>query len=183
MATSEVLVDVEPTPSSYGGLASQTNPDLPQTHTSSSSEVSKAKMGPLVDYTEIDGIAKVPEEVGEEAGALSRTPPSYQNQTAADIALGRGRIDSVGSYGSGASDEALLPEQRPSGGKGKGKGKGKSSSGSASSPRKTNRENQSLLVRHQPGRSRNHYEEIEETENTFPGIYASSHYHSHSIHL
>lgn len=37
---------------------------------------------------------------------------TYQNQTAEDIESGRARMDSVTSYGSGGSEEALLPEVR-----------------------------------------------------------------------
>lgn len=40
--------------------------------------------------------------------------PSYQNQTAEDIASGRTRVDSVGSYASDGSEEALLPNSEDS---------------------------------------------------------------------
>ena len=42
-------------------------------------------------------------EVGNEAPLRT-----YQNQTAEDIESGRARMDSVTSYGSGGSEEALL---------------------------------------------------------------------------
>ena len=43
-------------------------------------------------------------------GALGEAVVSYQNQTAQDIESGRSRINSVGSYASNHSDDALLPE-------------------------------------------------------------------------
>ena len=43
-------------------------------------------------------------------GTLAEAVVSYQNQTAQDIESGRSRINSVGSYASNHSDDALLPE-------------------------------------------------------------------------
>jgi len=46
----------------------------------------------------------------QKEGALGEAVVSYQNQTAQDIESGRSRINSVGSYASNHSDDALLPE-------------------------------------------------------------------------
>jgi len=46
----------------------------------------------------------------QKEGALAEAVVSYQNQTAQDIESGRSRINSVGSYASNHSDDALLPE-------------------------------------------------------------------------
>lgn len=87
--------------------------------------------------------------VGGEVDSLR----TYQNQTAEDIESGRARMDSVTSYGSGGSEEALLPEVRVANG--------------LTSPRRTNRENLPLL------RGRGHqrlteYEDIDvESANVF----------------
>ena len=108
---------------------------------------------------------------------------SYQNQTAADIESGRARVDSVTSYGSGGSEESLLPSASTTRGQ---RGSGSTSTsllGSLSSPRRTGtRENRPLLGGARargpaggggggdPGaRARNNYEEIEDAENSFPG--------------
>ena len=77
---------------------------------------------------------------------------TYQNQTAEDIESGRARMDSVTSYGSGGSEEALLPEVRIT----------------HSSPRRGggNRENLPLLR----GSRLQDYEDIDvESVNVFPG--------------
>ena len=90
--------------------------------------------------------------VGGEVDSLR----TYQNQTAEDIESGRARMDSVTSYGSGGSEEALLPEVRVANG--------------LTSPRRTNRENLPLL------RGRGHqrlteYEDIDvESANVFQGM-------------
>jgi len=78
---------------------------------------------------------------------------TYQNQTAEDIESGRARMDSVTSYGSGGSDEALLPEVRV-----------------ATSPRRTNRENLPLLRGVRSQQRPADYEDIDDTEslNVFP---------------
>jgi hypothetical protein len=85
---------------------------------------------------------------------------TYQNQTAEDIESGRARIDSVASYGSGGSEEALLPDVgfNPS-----------STTRLPTSPRRTNRENLPLLrgAGHQRMSS---YEDIDtEDMNIFTG--------------
>ena len=85
---------------------------------------------------------------------------SYQNQTAEDIASGRARIDSVGSFTSGGSEEALLVD-------------GGGARPKVTSPRRGRggggppRENAPLLSSH---RSRS-YEEVEDEDedNTWPG--------------
>lgn len=72
---------------------------------------------------------------------LSDNLPSlrtYQNQTAEDIESGRARMDSVTSYGSGGSEEALLPDVSFT-------GNGSVASARLTSPRRTNRENLPLL--------------------------------------
>jgi len=101
------------------------------------------------DGIEVDGAVGGSEAVDAIAEALR----TYQNQTAEDIESGRARMDSVTSvtsYGSGGSDEALLPEVRV-----------------ATSPRRTNRENLPLLSRVQRSTD---YEDIDDNEslNTFP---------------
>lgn len=94
--------------------------------------------------------------------------PSYQNQTAADIESGRSRLDSVGSFSSGASDEALLSNSSglmpaPVGSVAPGPASPRRPASSSNFPR---RENLPLL------RGRNHarhqYEEIDEHLNNFP---------------
>lgn len=94
---------------------------------------------------------------GEEAGASLTASEalaalrSYQNQTAEDIESGRARMDSVTSYGSGGSEEALLPEVRV-----------------ATSPRRGNRENLPLL-RGRVHQRLHDYEDIDvESANVFP---------------
>ena len=115
--------------------------------------------------------------------------PSYQNQTQADIESGRGRINSAGSTGSfgsgsGHSDDALLPEVRVKRSTkglskvasnviqtyGSGQCNGASTSG-VSSPRRTNRENASLLRARHRSSSYEEIGEIPEYENNFPGMY------------
>ena len=117
--------------------------------------------------------------------------PSYQNQTQADIESGRARVnsaDSVVSFGSGSghSDDALLPEVKVKRCKGfskqasnviqsYGSGQdGQASSASTSSPRRSNRENLSLLRGRHRSSSYEEIGEIPEYENSFPGIYAKS---------
>lgn len=114
--------------------------------------------------------------------------PSYQNQTQADIESGRARVnsaDSVVSFGSGSghSDDALLPEVKvkrcngfskqasnviQSYGSGQ---EGQAPSASTSSPRRSNRENLSLLRGRHRSSSYEEIGEIPEYENSFPGIY------------
>lgn len=100
-----------------------------------------------------------------ETGAVPKTPriSSYQNQTAEDIASGRARFDSVGSYSSGGSEDALLPSTR---------------SGASSSPRRSQggggvrRENRPLLGGARSERSHgggsSSYDDFYEHCNTFP---------------
>ncbi len=146
-----VNVDLEPPPNPNSNV--NTIKLAHQNSTSSNNDASNG--GPI---NSVDAI---------EADAPLR---SYQNQTAEDIESGRSRIDSVtsvASYGSGGSEDALLPEVsvRPS-----------TSGGIAkltTSPRRSNRENLPLL------RGRNHahghqrmssYEDIDEDAvNVFPG--------------
>ena len=102
---------------------------------------------------EVDGAVGGSEAVDAIAEALR----TYQNQTAEDIESGRARMDSVTSvtsYGSGGSDEALLPEVRV-----------------ATSPRRTNRENLPLLRGIRGQQRSTDYEDIDDNEslNTFPG--------------
>eukprot|EP00095_Tigriopus_kingsejongensis_P011756 maker-scaffold241_size241811-snap-gene-0.15 protein:Tk11756 transcript:maker-scaffold241_size241811-snap-gene-0.15-mRNA-1 annotation:"phosphatidylinositol 4-kinase type 2-beta" len=92
--------------------------------------------------------------------------PSYQNQTAADIESGRVRIDSVGSFSSGASDEALLSgaSQAP--------GSMAGSNPHPASPRKTVVPGAGHCRDHLPllrgrGQQRHQYEEIDDQFNTF----------------
>ena len=125
--------------------------------------------------------------------------PSYQNQTQEDIESGRARINSTDSIvsfdsGSGHSDDALLPEVRVKGSKSRGSknkvvnsiqsyGSGHSeipgTSGVSTSPRRTNRENLSLLRGRHRSRSYEEIGEIAEYENSFPGMYKSK-YKIHS---
>lgn len=85
---------------------------------------------------------------------------SYQNQTAEDIESGRARMDSVTSYGSGGSEEALLASENAF--------VNSNNPRVPLSPRRTNRENLPLL------RGRGHqrlqdYEDIDmDNENIFP---------------
>jgi len=85
---------------------------------------------------------------------------SYQNQTAEDIESGRARMDSVTSYGSGGSEEALLASDASFA--------SSNPSRLQTSPRRTNRENLPLL------RGRGHqrlqdYEDIDlDNLNVFP---------------
>ena len=114
--------------------------------------------------------------------------PSYQNQTQADIESGRARVnsaDSVVSFGSGSghSDDALLPEVKVKRSKGfskqasnvlqsYGSGQdGQTPSASTSSPRRSNRENLSLLRGRHRSSSYEEIGEIPEYENSFPGNY------------
>ena len=78
-------------------------------------------------------------------------------QTAADIESGRSRIDSIGSFTSDGSQDALLPQQLagPS-----------SSKATATSPRRAQRENLPLLARSTSTGGRSAYEEIE--DNNWP---------------
>jgi len=114
--------------------------------------------------------------------------PSYQNQTQEDIESGRARINSTDSIvsfdsGSGHSDDALLPEVRVKGSKSRGSknkvvnsiqsyGSGHSeipgTSGVSTSPRRTNRENLSLLRGRHRSSSYEEIGEIAEYENSFP---------------
>ena len=86
---------------------------------------------------------------------------SYQNQTAEDIESGRARMDSVTSYGSGGSEEALLASDASFA--------SSNPSRLQTSPRRTNRENLPLL------RGRGHqrlqdYEDIDlDNLNVFTG--------------
>jgi len=101
------------------------------------------------DSIDSDGGGAVGGALGAEA--ISEALRTYQNQTAEDIESGRARMDSVTSYGSGGSDEALLPEVRI-----------------ATSPRRTNRENLPLL-RGARTQQRPDYEDIDvESNNVFP---------------
>ena len=85
---------------------------------------------------------------------------TYQNQTAEDIESGRARMDSVTSYGSGGSDEALLPEVRITN----------------SSPRRGNRENLPLLRGRQAHQRLHDYEDIDvESVNVFAGNFKAKH--------
>ena len=110
--------------------------------------------------------------------------PSYQNQTQEDIESGRARINSADSIvsfdsGSGHSDDALLPEVRVKRSKNKvpnviqSYGSGHSeipgTSGVTTSPRRTNRENLSLLRARHRSSSYEEIGEIPEYENSFPG--------------
>ena len=112
--------------------------------------------------------------------------PSYQNQTQEDIESGRARINSADSIvsfdsGSGHSDDALLPEVRIKRSKSKvtnviqSYGSGHSeipgSSGITTSPRRTNRENLSLLRARHRSSSYEEIGEIADYENSFPGMY------------
>ena len=125
--------------------------------------------------------------------------PSYQNQTQADIESERSRMNSVGSVGSfgsgsGHSDDALLPEVRVKNAKGltktassviqsygsSGQGDGPSSSGNSLSPRRTNRENVSLLRGRHRSNSYEEIGEIPEYENNFPGMLLMNRQHSFS---
>ena len=111
---------------------------------------------------------------GQEAAAKCALGPegdirSYQNQTAEDIESGRARINSVGSYGSGHSEDALLPEVhviKKSGGNG-----GQSDALLSPSRRlRSAAENQPLLRHHHRSSS---YEDIDSAndseDNLFPG--------------
>ena len=100
---------------------------------------------------------------------------SYQNQTAEDIESGRARMDSVTSYGSGGSEEALLASDTSF--------TSSNPSRLQTSPRRTNRENLPLL------RGRGHqrlqdYEDIDlDNLNVFPGesnLYLCTYYHNYS---
>ena len=77
-------------------------------------------------------------------------------QTAADIESGRSRIDSIGSFTSDGSQDALLPQQPQAG----------PSSKATTSPRRTQRENLPLLARSTSTGGRSAYEEIE--DNNWP---------------
>ena len=97
---------------------------------------------------------------------------SYQNQTAEDIESGRARMDSVTSYGSGGSEEALLASDASFA--------SSNPSRLQTSPRRTNRENLPLL------RGRGHqrlqdYEDIDlDNLNVFTGefFYSCTYYHT-----
>ena len=78
-------------------------------------------------------------------------------QTAADIESGRSRIDSIGSFTSDGSQDALLPQQPQA---------GPSSSKATTSPRRAQRENLPLLARSTSTGGRSAYEEIE--DNNWP---------------
>ena len=112
-----------------------------------------------VDYQTFFSGIEVDGAVGgsEAVDAIAEALRTYQNQTAEDIESGRARMDSVTSvtsYGSGGSDEALLPEVRV-----------------ATSPRRTNRENLPLLRGIRGQQRSTDYEDIDDNEslNTFPG--------------
>merc|ERR1712038_1358592 len=91
---------------------------------------------------------------------------SYQNQTAEDIESGRARMDSVTSYGSGGSEEALLAPDTIS--------FSNSNSNSATtrlptSPRRANRENLPLLRGGRVHQRLTEYEDIDsDNDNIFP---------------
>jgi len=89
---------------------------------------------------------------------------SYQNQTAEDIESGRARMDSVTSYGSGGSEEALLAPDTIS--------FSNSTTATArlpTSPRKTNRENLPLLRGGRVHQRLTEYEDIDsDNDNIFP---------------
>lgn len=89
-------------------------------------------------------------------GSTRSDLPTYQNQSAADIESGRSRIDSIGSYTSNGSDEALLPQQQTT----------SSSSKATTSPRRAQRENLPLLARNTSAGGRSAYEEIQ--DNNWP---------------
>jgi len=106
------------------------------------------------DSINSDGSGVVGGAVGghEAATSLNDALRTYQNQTAEDIESGRARMDSVTSYGSGGSDEALLPEVRV-----------------ATSPRRINRENMPLLRGVRTQQRPTDYEDIDvESTNVFP---------------
>lgn len=90
---------------------------------------------------------------------------SYQNQTAEDIESGRARMDSVTSYGSGGSEEALLAPDTIS---------FSNSTSTATtrlptSPRRTTRENLPLLSGGRVHQRLDEYEDIDsDNENIFP---------------
>ena len=116
--------------------------------------------------------------------------PSYQNQTQEDIESGRSRINSADSIvsfdsGSGHSDDALLPEVKVKRSKNRVSNAIQSygiiqssssgiteipgTSGVTTSPRRTNRENLSLLRGRHRSSSYEEIGEIPEYENSFPG--------------
>ena len=80
---------------------------------------------------------------------------AFSLQTAADIESGRSRIDSIGSFTSDGSQDALLPQQQAG-----------PSSKATTSPRRTQRENLPLLARSTSTGGRSAYEEIE--DNNWP---------------
>lgn len=152
--TVDVLVDVETPPAD--SKANNNN------EAAAVAVQAAAATGTLVDYDEIGGAT------GDAAAVPGGGPvPSYQNQTAADIESGRSRVDSVGSYGSGGSEDALLPasSSRPP----------PASVTTSLSPghrRATNRADRPLLSSGGSGGghgTRGQYEEIEEDNNNFPG--------------
>lgn len=146
MSSTEILVDVTPEPSPPGAKTTPTASgegytEVPGSSAAGSSAVKATTSG-------VEDILVDTEQI-----------PSYQNQTAADIESGRARMDSVGSYGSGGSDEALLPDVGY-----------KQGAVGPTSPRRGNRENLPLLGGRR-GEYHRHssYEEIEADHNVFPG--------------
>ncbi len=156
MSQTEILVDVEPVPNAAEPAACATFAPTPPAPAHSAA------------YTEINGAnsdAVPPAPIGTDGGtpasssvtaaaaaaaaaATAADPPSYQNQTAADIESGRSRLD---SYGSGGSEDSLIPATK------------------ALSPRRSNRENRPLLVDKRRPTGRSQYEEIEEALNVYSG--------------
>ena len=198
--TLSVLVDVEPTPNQTQAAATAAQQIAGQ-QAPPSGAASSCHPQPLVEYDEIGGTNSA--SASAKTSSVSSPPPppassgpigpdgdgranpdsstahpvpSYQNQTAADIerGLSRARVDSIGSYGSGGSEDALLPpSQQPTSPTA---ASSSTAGGPSFSPRRVNRENRPLLSSGGGGggvggggSSRSQYEEIEDALNTFPG--------------
>ena len=169
----DILVDVDgasqPNSASNSPRKAAEYTEIPSSSNATTSAASSSVVNPFAGAASAAAAATIDAEVivldGKSGGgAASNT--SYQNQTAADIESGRARVDSVGSYGSGGSDEALLPHHSSTTAPAASTAAAAASAGVLTSPRRTNRADRPLL-------SRNNYEEIEEPANTFPGEFFS----------
>ena len=181
MAGTENLIDIEPSPVAINSSAA-TAKDAYSVIEGSEVPAPKVKPPPHHGHHGHADIHVVSVHPGEAAaggvsgtGAVPKSAAavfSYQNQTAQDIESGRARFDSVGSYSSGGSEDALLPAASSRSGGG---------GGLNSSPRRggggggVRRENRPLLGSARSDRSHggagstSGYDEIYEHCNTFPG--------------
>jgi len=184
MSSTEVLVDIEgEKPIS---IHTEVNQSVNKPANDTSLDTSTQKEN-IATHTDVTGVAQ--SDWKGVNGVKTEIVPSYQNQTQQDIESGRSRINSADSIvsfdsGSGHSDDALLPEVKVKRSKNRVSNAIQSygiiqssssaiteipgTSGVTTSPRRTNRENLSLLRGRHRSSSYEEIGEIPEYENSFP---------------